>query len=139
MILLQQGITNVITVSLTEKQVGDGSIYLLKLVNDTSKEQFYTVLQDVSDDRLSYNTFYLPVTTGSRIDSLSGSLSLPLPGFYSYSFYQGTGSVNPTASLGLLTVETGKAQLLPANSSSVIAYTSSYSPSPVYNPADYNL
>jgi hypothetical protein len=143
MILLTQNTINQITVSVTENLqapvTSSGAYYLFQVVNDTNRQTYSTILQDVSDDRYSYNTFYLSVTTGSA-NYLSGSISLPLAGFYSYSFYEGTGSTNPTSSTGLTLLEIGKVQLLTsATQSALVSYTSSYDNIQVYNPAAYGL
>lgn len=128
MILLQQDTTNQVTVSLTEKQEGTGSVYLLQISNDTSKEVFSGLVEDESEDPFSYNTFFISVSSTGSADS--GSFVLPLPGFYHYSFYE-SGSDN--------LLEIGKIQLLPAISSLVTAFTSSYAPASVFNPAQYGL
>ena len=128
MILLQQNSLSQVTVSLTENQLSTGSLFLLQLTNDTSQEVFSAMVEDVSEDALSYNTFFIPVSSSGIADT--GSFVLSLPGFYHYTFLE-SGSNN--------ILEIGKVQLLPSVSSSVTAFTSSYSPSAVFNPAQYGL
>jgi hypothetical protein len=129
MILLQINQTSQVTVPLTENiYPGTGSVFVFQVNNDTSGEVFSTLVEDVSDDPLSYNTFYLTCTTGSNTGS--NQIHLPLPGFYHYSFYE-SGSTN--------ILHIGKVQLLPAVTASVVAFTSSYSPASVFNPSDYGI
>lgn len=128
MILLQPNSINQVNVSLTENQVGTGSVYLIKVVNDESKQIFSASLEDQSDDRMSYNLFYIPVSSSGIQDT--GSLVLALSGFYHYTFLE-PGSSN--------ILEIGKIQLLPAVSSSGAFFTSSYAPASVFNPAQYSL
>ena len=136
MIVLTQNTTNQVTATLQEKQISSGSIYLLQLVNDQSNERFYTIVIDESDSPLSYQTFFVSLVTGSA-DYSNSEVNLDLPGFYHYIFFEGTGSVSPTASIGLNILETGKALVIQNPTSSNSAFTSSYSPSAVFNPADY--
>jgi hypothetical protein len=137
MILLTQNTNNTVVVTLSENQQTIGSIFLLQVTNDTTKEVFSTIVKDISPDPLSYNTFYIPVTASAN--PYSGSLNLPLAGFYSYKFFEGTGSTNPTSSLGLNLMEIGKVQLLPFSASTVTAFTSSNVPSKVFDPSQYGL
>lgn len=137
MILITQNTICQITAALRQSQLSTGSNFLFQLINPETKDTFSTIVQDYSFDTFSYNTFYVPILTGSA-DPFSGSLYLPLPGFYSYSFYELTGSFT-TSSAGLNLLEIGKAQVLPFATSSIVAFTSSNTPSAVFNPRDYNL
>ena len=136
MIVLTQNTTNQVTATLQEKQISSGSSYLLQLVNDQSKEQLYTVVYDESASPLSFQTFFINLVTGSA-SYLNSEINPDLPGFYHYSFFEGTGSGSPTSSLGLNVLESGKVLVIQNATSSIPAFTSSYSPSAVFNPADY--
>ena len=137
MILLSSNSYNNLICTLSERKVTDSIYYLFEFINDTSKEQFYTVLRDDSEIPERFNQFTLLVT-GSAIPQ-SGSLNMTLTGFYQYSIYENSGSTFTSSSIGLNQVETGKMQLLPSTVTPVSAFTSSYNPNPVFDPKSYGL
>jgi hypothetical protein len=126
MILLQQDATNQVTLTLSEKQDVSGSLYLIELYNKSSNQTFQTYVQDISTDTISYNMFYIPVSSSGLAST--GSFVLTLPGFYSYSFY-----VSGSTQL----LEHGKAEVLSSATSSAIYFTSSVATASVFNPRQY--
>lgn len=137
MILLVQNSFNYVFTTLTEKKVTSGDTYLFELVNEETKQRFYTVLEDNSTSTERYNEFLLLVTGSAAAQT--GSLDLQLLGSYNYAIYETTSSLQITSSCGLNQVEVGQAKVISLATSSIPAFTSSYNPSPVFDPKQYNL
>jgi hypothetical protein len=112
MIVLNKDIqSNTIFVTLREMQCINTDKYLLELQNNTSRRFEYAVLTDISGNPSRFQQFVVTLVTASA-NPLSGSLNLPLEGFYSYTFYQLDPLNIVTGSAGLTPLEFGKALVI---------------------------
>lgn len=132
MLVINQGNQNQIFVTVSEKQIGTGSLFLFQFVDDTSNSGSSCLAYD-SSSTARYNQFTL-TETGSA-NNYNAQVSLPLAGFYHYTIFEAvTSSLSPT---GLNVVEIGKC-LVVGTTSSVIAFTGSNDQFYVYDPSKYS-
>ena len=107
---LNKGILTTFVATCSELGVLTNPFYLLKLKNDTSKKDYFCILNDVSiHDR--YNQFNF---TEGVDDALNGKLILTNSGYYDYFIYEQLSATNLDPSLASL-VEQGKMRLFDAN------------------------
>lgn len=128
MIIIKQGQTNQIVVTLTEKKVTSTSIYLFEFVNQTSSDKFYCVSPDVSTSKNRYNEFCIEEMTDASgtTNPYDSEILLALSGFYYYNVYE-----NPSSLLspsGLNQVETGKCLVLANKTITAPVYQSTKNP-----------
>jgi hypothetical protein len=106
MIIITQGTTNTIILTLTERVTIANPVFLFECICDQTKQVYHVIASDLSQFSYRYNAFH--ITEKTSPDTTNGEISLPLAGDYHYAVYQQSSGTNldPTLVLGLL--ETGK-------------------------------
>jgi|ERR1700722_4048594 len=134
MIVINQNSLNKIIATLFAECTTDTTIFLFEIINRTTNNSYYCVVNDVSNSPDRYQEFCVLATSGTT-DPLQSQINLPLAGQYDYNFYENPNSLlSPT---GLNKVESGKL-LVVTPSTSLPAYQSNINPSlQVYDATKY--
>jgi len=106
--------------------------YLFEFESDQTKTKYYTIIADISTNKLRYNEFNFV----EGVDNpTSGSLDLGSPGFYNYKVFEQNSTTNLDTT-GLNEVEQGKMKLIDSTyQPSFTEHSVSPTTNVVYNPA----
>ncbi len=100
--------------TLTEKSTLSNPNYLMKLINDTTREKkIFLLAADQSSYTYRYNKFTLTEVNNSGSEILtSGTVMLKPTGFWTYEVYEQNSSTNLTVENAIGLVERGKAKVV---------------------------
>lgn len=111
MLTVNRGANNTLVMTLTEKSTLTTPYYLMKLVNDTTRQVKTVVLSsDLSEYPYRYNEFIL--TESSSEILTSGTVELKPTGFWSYWVYEQASSTNLSVDGATGLVESGKLKVI---------------------------
>lgn len=98
--------------TLTEKTTLSNPYYLMRLINDTTRqEKVFLLAADLSSYTYRYNQFTVTETSGTEILT-SGTVSLAPTGFWTYEIYEQASSSNLTLGATGAMVEQGKVKVI---------------------------
>ena len=100
MIKLSLNTDNIVVMTLKENNTSGGdSYYLIEFISDdTDVSKLFTAV-DISTNIDRYNQFVITLTTGIE-DLLTGTVSLPTEGYYTYNVYSQTSETTTKISEG---------------------------------------
>jgi hypothetical protein len=110
MLKLTQGAANTVTVTLNEKLTISSPTYLLRFVNDETKQENTCIAADTSSYAYRYNQF--TITEDATQDRENGTLTLDPPGLWTYYIYAQSSTTNLDPQNTGALVEQGRAYVI---------------------------
>lgn len=107
MIVLENGISNKVALTLTEKATLTTPYYLFEFIDDDSNISILFTGSDISTNTNRYNEFLIEVNL-SPIDLLDSKIELVTKGYYKYNVYEQVSSTNLLIANTTSLVENGK-------------------------------
>ena len=115
MLTISQSATNQIRVTLKEKSKATytPSVYLIRLVNDQTKQETLAILGNDLSDQSDYPKRYneWPLIEKVSPNNVAGEVRLSDTGFYHYYIYEQASAINMDYTLSDREVESGKAMV----------------------------
>ncbi len=114
MLLITRGTNNTLVMTLTEKSTLTSPYYLMKLVNDTTRElKLFVLASDQSLYQNRYNEFVLTEVNSLGAEVLtSGTVMLKPTGFWTYEVFEQSDPTNLHVENATTLVETGKVKVI---------------------------
>ena len=107
MIVLENGVSNKVALTLTEKATLTTPYYLFELIDDDSNISILFTGADISTNTNRYNEFLIEVNL-SPIDLLDSKIELVTKGYYKYNVYEQVSATNLLIANTTSLVENGK-------------------------------
>jgi len=107
MIVLENGISNKVALTLTEKATLTTPYYLFEFIDDDSNISILFTGADISTNTNRYNEFLIEVNL-SPIDLLDSKIELVTKGYYKYNVYEQVSATNLLIANTTSLVENGK-------------------------------
>ena len=132
MIVLEDGISNKVALTLTEKATLSTPYYLFSVVNDDTNEALLFTANDISSNTNRYNEFLIEVNL-SPINLLDGKIELTTKGYYKYYIYEQASPTNLDLNNVTGLVENGKLYYNTTENPELKEYTEEPTTKYVYN------
>ncbi len=111
MLLINRGANNTLIMTLTEKSTLSNPYYLMRLTNDTTRQQkVFLMAGDLSSYTYRYNQFTLTESANEILTS--GTVELKPTGFWSYEIFEQASSSNLDPLQTGALVEQGKVKVV---------------------------
>ena len=107
MIVLENGISNKVSLTLTEKATLTTPYYLFEFIDDDSNISILFTGSDISTNTNRYNEFLIEVNLSPE-DLLDSKIELVTKGYYKYNVYEQVSSTNLLIANTTSLVENGK-------------------------------
>jgi hypothetical protein len=130
MIIINQGESNTIALTLSEKATIENPNYLFEFYDEQRKVSKFFIAQDTSEYKYRYNKF--SITEKAVPNYLNGEVDMSFQGLWTYRIREQESNTNLDPELSGAIVETGKVKVFgPVNE--ITEYTPPSTPIEVYN------
>ena len=130
MLWIEQGTTNILITTLTEKSVTHGLYFLLRVRNEVTNEETSCIVTDSSTHPARYNELHVTETSGA--DGTAAEIYLPITGRYYYWIYEQDSDTNLDYTLADTLLEKGFLEVT-GSEPTITTYDSATTQKTVYN------